>query len=75
MTPFRPSNLPHPRARDEAAAPAPDAELPGIDGVFGDVLVTVLLAAALAALVGAVLFLLWSALPAATAAAGVLGVR
>ena len=74
MTPFRPANLPRPRAHDEAAEPAPDPALPGIDGVIGDVLVTVLLAAALAALVGAVLFLLWSALPGASAAAGVLGV-
>jgi hypothetical protein len=65
MTPLRPSTPLDVPAPDRVTVPDRPPAPWGFDGVVGDVLVTVLLAAALAGLVGAVLFLLWRALPGA----------
>ena len=63
MTPPRPASPFHLPSPQRATVPHRPPAPPGLDGVAGDVLVTVLLAALVAALVATVLFLIWRALP------------
>ena len=66
MTPLRPAAPLRVASPDRTAVAEQTTSTPGFDGVVGDVILTVLLAGAVAAIVGGLLFLLWHALGSAS---------